>query len=356
MIENYLFLTTSHDGSGSITAAFTPIRIVCQNTLNAALKGTTGAIKIRHTANAKQRLDQAHKILGMTNTLTIEMEGIYNHWANVRITDKDLQRLIQLAMVPNKETLNNLLTGKIDDLSTLYKNTCNDVYEYAMSSDSQQLETTKGTVFGAYNAVTGYFQNVRRFKNDEAKVQSLLMGGTGQLRSQNTFNLCNDFAKVEATFFSLINHLNRQPHQVAALKSNLMKPLHNLDNTGKGRLLVELFPLEIPRIIAYMKEAYTNMVKHEQQVKESWTNGFITANFWYQNAAEVMKVVAKWTNPELVSIRVFSDQLFHDLRAIYTIDCIVKYAEGKSDYPKFQKMVSILFDYEPKNPENGKLV
>jgi phage/plasmid-like protein (TIGR03299 family) len=31
MIEQYLFLTTSHDGLGSITAAFTPIRIVCNN-------------------------------------------------------------------------------------------------------------------------------------------------------------------------------------------------------------------------------------------------------------------------------------------------------------------------------------
>ena len=201
VIEKYLFLTTSHDGSGSITAAFTPIRIVCQNTLNAAMRGLTGAVKIRHTANAKLRLEQAHKILGMTNTLTVQYEGTYNQWSKIRITDTDLRRLIQLAMVPNKETLNSLIKGKTDELSTLYKNTCNDVYEYAMSSDSQQLETTKGTVFGAYNAVTGYFQNVRKFKNEEAKVQSLILGGTAQLRSQTAFNLCSDFAKEGTNIF-----------------------------------------------------------------------------------------------------------------------------------------------------------
>ena len=49
-------------------------------------------------------------------------------------------------------------------------------------------------VFGAYNAITGYFQNVRSYKNDEAKLKSLLFGGTGQLRTQKAFNLCEDFA------------------------------------------------------------------------------------------------------------------------------------------------------------------
>src|SRR3546814_16174542 len=54
LIEKYLFLTTSHDGSGSITAAFTPIRIVCANTLNAAMHRKSNTIKIRHTSGAKR--------------------------------------------------------------------------------------------------------------------------------------------------------------------------------------------------------------------------------------------------------------------------------------------------------------
>lgn len=193
--EKYLFLTTSHDGSGSITAAFTPIRIVCQNTLNAALGGMINTIRIRHTANAKTRLDEAHRIMGIANTQSVQMESVFNQWAKVRITDKEIFRLIELAMAPNKETLSSLKNHRRSDLSTLFTNTCKDVYAYAMTSESQQMETTKGTVFGAYNAVTGYYQNVRKYENDDAKVKSILMGGTAQTRTQAAFNLCGQFAE-----------------------------------------------------------------------------------------------------------------------------------------------------------------
>jgi len=74
LIEQYLFLTTSHDGSGSIIAAFTPVRIVCNNTLNAALHQQSNPIKIRHTATAKERLENAHKLMGITNKLSVELE------------------------------------------------------------------------------------------------------------------------------------------------------------------------------------------------------------------------------------------------------------------------------------------
>lgn len=195
LIEQYLFLTTSHDGYGSITAAFTPVRVVCRNTLNAAMRNHSNAIKIRHTANAKERLEQGHKVMGISNQLSVQLEEVFNNWTKVKITDPELQRLIQLAMVPNKEVLDKIEKGEWDELSTCFNNMCNTVFEYAMSSPTQQTETTKGTLFGAYNSVTGYFQNVRTYKDDEAKLKSLLYGGTAQMKTQKAFNLCSDFFK-----------------------------------------------------------------------------------------------------------------------------------------------------------------
>jgi len=203
LIEKYIFLTTSHDGSGSITAAFTPVRIVCNNTLNAALRNMTNVVRIRHTANAKQRLEQAHKVMGLSNTLSAEMESIFNRWTTVRISDREVKRLIQLAMAPNKEAIDNLIKGKEDELSTMYKNTCEAVFAYAMTSETQQMDTTKGTAFGAFNAVTGYFQNVRSFKDNEAKLKSLLLGGTAQGRAQKAFDLCTAFAHDGAVALGL---------------------------------------------------------------------------------------------------------------------------------------------------------
>ncbi len=118
---------------------------------------------------------------------------MFNQWAKVRITDKEVRKLIQLAMVPNKEVLQNIQAGKDDELSTCFTNMCDASFEYAMSNPTQQQETTRGTLFGAYNAVTGYFQNVRNYKDDEAKLKSLLFGGTAQIRTQKAFILCEDF-------------------------------------------------------------------------------------------------------------------------------------------------------------------
>jgi phage/plasmid-like protein (TIGR03299 family) len=182
-IEKYIFLTTSHDGYGSITAAFTPVRIVCQNTLNAALKNHTNSIKIRHTSSASERLKQAHRLMGLSNLLANELEQVFNQWSKIRITDQQVKKLVQMAM------------GKTEELSTVYNNVVDAVTRYAFTSPTQQDMTTKGTLYGAYNAVTGYYQNVRNYKDEESKFKSILYG-TGLQRGQTAFDLCTAFAKT----------------------------------------------------------------------------------------------------------------------------------------------------------------
>lgn len=133
--------------------------------------------------------------MGITDSLSIQLEDIFNHWSKVRIEDSQVKKLISLALAPSKEIIQNLKNDDVSELSACFTNCVEACYEYAMSNDAQLNKTCEGTIFGAYNAVTGYFQNLRNYKDSEAKLKSLLLGGTAQQRGQSAFNLCTDFAQ-----------------------------------------------------------------------------------------------------------------------------------------------------------------
>jgi hypothetical protein len=141
--------------------------------------------------------------MGICCQRSANLQSAFTHWSKVRITDKEIKKLIQLAMCPNKEVLQKLQKGSNAELSTRYTNVCDATYEYAMSHPSQQLETTRGTVFGAYNAITGYFQNVRHYKDEEARLKSILLGGRAQQSAQRAFQLCEDRAMKGAAALHL---------------------------------------------------------------------------------------------------------------------------------------------------------
>ncbi len=107
-----------------------------------------------------------------------------------------------MVVAPNKEVLDKLQKGLVDEASSVYKNIVDEVYSYAMSAPSQVLDTTKGTLFGAYNAVTGYYQNARKFKDGEAKFKSIIEG-TAKQRGQSAFDLCLELGKNGNVAFQL---------------------------------------------------------------------------------------------------------------------------------------------------------
>lgn len=190
LIEQYLFLTTSHDGSGAIQAAFTPIRIVCNNTLTAALKNCTNMVTIRHTSSAREQLAQAHKIMGISYQLAAQLEPIFQTMAKTYITDQQTKRLISLAMAPSDLAFQAIAANRTDfEFSTQFENIVSEVYQYAQIAETQQMDSTRGTLFGAYNAITGYYQNVKPFASPSAKLDNILFG-TANARSTKAFNLC----------------------------------------------------------------------------------------------------------------------------------------------------------------------
>lgn len=195
-IEKYIFLTTSHDGSGSIMAAFTPVRIVCNNTLNMALNNNSNAIYIKHTANAEQKLKEAARIISLIDDTSAQLEILFNRWSKVRISDGELKKLIKLAMSPNAEVTTAILSDNASfEFSKHFVDVCGNIFEYAQSNPTQQMQTTAGTLFGAYNAITGYYQNVKDYKTADSKANSILFG-TGFERTKKAFQLCmkaNDF-------------------------------------------------------------------------------------------------------------------------------------------------------------------
>ncbi len=62
-ITPYLVFMNSHDGSGAVKVAMTPIRVVCQNTLNLALRDAKRSWSTHHTGKIETKMQQAKQTL-----------------------------------------------------------------------------------------------------------------------------------------------------------------------------------------------------------------------------------------------------------------------------------------------------
>lgn len=163
LTEVYVILTNTHDGSGSVIAAITPIRIVCSNTLRAGLKGAINKVAIKHTTNAERNLCHAHKLLGISNEYIKQMNQAVNALALKKVNDTQVKALIE-----------NLFQTQTKD-STRSKNIQEAVFESYYTGIGQ--ERIVGTAWGVFNGITHYLSHVKEFKSSETKFENLLMDG-----------------------------------------------------------------------------------------------------------------------------------------------------------------------------------
>ena len=94
-VEKYIMLTNSHDGTSTIIAGFTPIRVVCNNTLTAALKKLDNKVSISHTASAESRLKEASRVMGIASKYMDEVNMTFESMTTRKLSDLEMKYFIE---------------------------------------------------------------------------------------------------------------------------------------------------------------------------------------------------------------------------------------------------------------------
>lgn len=89
-IEPYLVFSNSHDGSGSIKAAMTPIRVVCNNTLNLALDNAKRIWTTVHVGKLSEKMQDAKQTLLYADNYMAELGKAFERLNRIRITDRQV--------------------------------------------------------------------------------------------------------------------------------------------------------------------------------------------------------------------------------------------------------------------------
>lgn len=97
----YLVFTNSHDGSGSVRVAVTPVRVVCNNTLNLALSTASRSWSCNHRGDIGESLHEASKTLGLTNKYMRSLEAAMEEASKIDVDEAKAKRLVNLILPIN---------------------------------------------------------------------------------------------------------------------------------------------------------------------------------------------------------------------------------------------------------------
>ena len=116
--QPYLVFMNSHDGTGAIKAAMTPIRVVCQNTLNLALSNAKRSWSANHVGNINGKLDDARYTLLYADKYMAELGRSIDRLNQIRLSDQKvyeyINALFPLADNATEQQKKNLLRMKED--------------------------------------------------------------------------------------------------------------------------------------------------------------------------------------------------------------------------------------------------
>lgn len=93
-VEPYMFFSNSHDGKGAINVGMTPIRIVCNNTLNMALNTAKRCWSTKHVGDMQSKLEEARMCLQMANNYMENLDIEAERLANAKLYEEQIEEIL----------------------------------------------------------------------------------------------------------------------------------------------------------------------------------------------------------------------------------------------------------------------
>ena len=183
-IEKYILLTNSHDGTSSVVAGLTNVRVVCNNTLQAALSGLENKVSIKHTNGAQDRLKEAYRVMGIASKYSKQVEEIFNQMTDKKMSEGEYRDYFTKVLAPEYKVTTE---AEQAEMSTRLKNMVEATTQFAFTHPTQITDAANGTLWGAYNAISGYYNYIKPYDNQEKKFASQFFGAanTKMLKSFN---------------------------------------------------------------------------------------------------------------------------------------------------------------------------
>lgn len=152
-VEKYILLSNSHDGTLAVRVGFTPIRVVCANTLAMALNGNASQlIRVRHSQSVVGNLNLIRDIMNAANSQFEATADQYRALAQKQISVKDLETYVKRVFdIPMEREEGSRVGNKVMAA----------VIPLFLKGRGNDLASIRGTYWAAYNAVTEYVAHER---------------------------------------------------------------------------------------------------------------------------------------------------------------------------------------------------
>lgn len=185
-IDPYLVFTNNHDGKGAVRVAITPVRVVCQNTLNLALRQASRHWTCAHKGDIQSKLEEARYTLSNAHLYMEALEEEFGELKLKKVSDNKVKEMTEKLVETEFNALyNKLLKMKsdkvIDIKEALKKQKVEEKLErkkndiLTLYHEKPDLVGTERSAFRFVNAVSDYATHTNDHKNTKNYQENLFM-------------------------------------------------------------------------------------------------------------------------------------------------------------------------------------